>query len=98
MKIQTVFLALILPVLSAGMVQAHHVNEKTPSAIAVTEYRIKLDIDPEDVKAHYNLALAYSMQDPPLRELARWHYQKALEEGHPRSAELEQMLEQRSAP
>jgi hypothetical protein len=33
----------------------------------------------------------------PLAELARWHYQKALAAGHSRNANLEKMIEARSA-
>ena len=40
-----------------------------------------------------NLAVAYITQQPPLVELARWHYQKALAAGHPRNPELEKMLD-----
>jgi hypothetical protein len=33
-----------------------------------------------------------------LVELARWHYQKALDAGQPHNPELEKMLDAKSAP
>jgi hypothetical protein len=36
--------------------------------------------------------VVYITQQPPLTELARWHYQKALAAGHPKNPELEKML------
>ena len=33
---------------------------------------------------------------PPLVELARWHYQKALAAKHPRNPDLEKMLDEKS--
>ena len=36
--------------------------------------------------------MVYITQQPPLVELARWHYQKALAAGHPHNPELEKML------
>jgi tetratricopeptide (TPR) repeat protein len=42
---------------------------------------------------HNNLALFYLTQQPPLVELARWHYQKALAAGLPHNAEIERLLE-----
>ncbi len=42
--------------LLAGFVHAHHVTENTPPAISVTEYRIKLDIHPNDVETRNKLA------------------------------------------
>ena len=41
---------------------------------------------------HYNLAVYYATQQPPTRELARWHYQKAVTVGHPKSDDLEKLL------
>ena len=42
--------------------------------------------------AHINLAVVYITQQPPLAELARWHYQKALAAGHPANPDLEKLL------
>jgi Flp pilus assembly protein TadD len=59
--------------------------------------RRAIQLQPGYGSAHYNLALVYLHQQPPLIELARWHYQKALAAGHPRSAQVEQLLESRKA-
>ena len=48
--------------------------------------------------AHNNLAVIYISQQPPLAELARWHYQKALDAGQPRNPDLEKMLADKGAP
>jgi len=40
----------------------------------------------------------YLNQDPPLAELARWHYQKALGAGQPPNPDLEKMLAEKGAP
>ena len=47
---------------------------------------------------HKNLAIFYLTQQPPLVELGRWHYQKALAAGLPHSPEIEKLLEARKAP
>jgi Flp pilus assembly protein TadD len=62
---------------------------------AETALRRAVQLQPGFGDAHFNLALVYILQDPPLRELARWHYQKALAAGHARSPEMEQLLEKR---
>jgi tetratricopeptide (TPR) repeat protein len=68
-------------------------NEKGMRGPAETALRRAVQLQPEYGEAHFNLALVYALQDPPLRELARWHYQKALGSGHPRSTEVEQLLD-----
>jgi len=64
---------------------------------AESALRRAIQIDPRYGDAHNNLAVIYASQQPPLVELARWHYQKALAAGHPHNAELEKMLDQKSA-
>lgn len=64
---------------------------------AETALRRAIQLQPGFSDAHFNLALVYILQDPPLRELARWHYQKALETGHERSTEMEQLLDKRTS-
>ncbi len=63
---------------------------------AETALRRAIQLQPGFSDAHFNLALVYALQDPPLTELARWHYQKALASGHPRSTEMEQLLDRRA--
>ncbi|MDB6039426.1 MAG: Tetratricopeptide 2 repeat protein, partial [Verrucomicrobiales bacterium] len=40
-------------------------------------------------------AVIYATQQPPALELARYHYQKALNAGHPKNPQLEAMLEKK---
>jgi tetratricopeptide (TPR) repeat protein len=66
--------------------------DKGLRAQAETAFRKALDIDPGYADAHFNLALVYAAENPPSLNLARWHYQKALDFGHEKSASLEKML------
>ena len=65
---------------------------------AETALRKAVQLDPNYGPAHNNLAVVYISQLPPLVELARWHYQKALDAGQPRNPELEKMLDAKGAP
>lgn len=42
--------------------------------------------------AHINLAVVYASQDPPFRELAKYHYQQAINSGHPADPRIEQLI------
>jgi tetratricopeptide (TPR) repeat protein len=59
---------------------------------AEAAFRRAIQLAPGYAVAHYNLAVYYATQQPPTRELARWHYQKAITVGHPKSDELEKLL------
>jgi tetratricopeptide (TPR) repeat protein len=59
---------------------------------AETALRKAVDLDPGYADAHFNLALVYAAETPPSPALARLHYQKALDLGHPKSDSLEKML------
>lgn len=48
---------------------------------AEDEMRKALELDPEYAEAHFNLAVFYLQRNPPAIELARRHYQKALDLG-----------------
>ncbi len=61
---------------------------------AETAFRKALQLEPGYAEAHYNLAVEYALQNPPSKELARWHYQKALSGGHSRNETLEKKLEE----
>jgi len=61
---------------------------------AETALRRAIQIDPNFASAHNNLAVIYASQTPPLTELARWHYQKALAVGSGPNPHLEKMLEE----
>jgi Tfp pilus assembly protein PilF len=65
---------------------------------AETALRKSIQIDPNYGSAHNNLAVIYATQTPPLIELARWHYQKALAAGHPKNEELEKLFDKKEAP
>ena len=68
-------------------------SEKGLCGPAEAALRRAIQIDPGCADAHNNLAVAYITQKPPLVELARWHYQKALAAGHSRNPDLEKLLE-----
>jgi tetratricopeptide (TPR) repeat protein len=68
-------------------------SEKGLRGPAETALRKAIQLDPGYANAHNNLAVVYLTQQPPLVELARWHYQKALAGGHPRNPELEKLLD-----
>ena len=67
-------------------------------AQAETALRKAIQLNPNYGAAHNNLAVIYISQQPPLVELARWHYQKALDDGQPHNPDLEKLLEERGAP
>ncbi|HEX4645507.1 MAG TPA: tetratricopeptide repeat protein [Verrucomicrobiae bacterium] len=60
---------------------------------AETALRKAIQIDPAYGIAHNNLAVVYISEQPPLVELARWHYQKALAAGQPHNPDLEKLLD-----
>ena len=65
---------------------------------AETALRKAIQIDPNYGAAHNNLAVIYISETPPLAQLARWHYQKALDAGQPHNPELESDLAAKGAP
>lgn len=65
---------------------------------AETALRKALQLDPKYGAAHNNLAIIYVSQNPPLTELARWHYNKALTLGVARNTDLEKMIEAAASP
>jgi tetratricopeptide (TPR) repeat protein len=72
--------------------------QKGLRAQAETALRKAVELDPNDGPAHNNLAVIYANEQPPLAELARWHYQKALDAGQPRNPDLEKILADLGAP
>jgi len=72
-------------------------SEKGLRVPAETALRKAIQLEPGYGDAHNNLAVIYIVQQPPLVELARWHYQKALAAGNPRNPALEKMLEAKKA-
>jgi tetratricopeptide (TPR) repeat protein len=65
---------------------------------AETALRKAIQLDPNYGSAHNNLAVIYATQQPPMINLARWHYERALAAGHPHNPELERLFEQKGAP
>jgi Flp pilus assembly protein TadD len=65
---------------------------------AETALRKAIQIDPNYAAAQNNLAVIYISQQPPLVQLARWHYQKALDAGQPRNPDLEKALNDAGTP
>ncbi len=66
---------------------------------AETALRRAIQIDPNYAAAQNNLAVIYLSQKPPLVQLARWHYQKALDAGQPHNPDFEKALDDaQSAP
>ena len=72
--------------------------EKGLRSQAETAFRKALQLQPNHSDAHRNLAIIYLTQQSPMLELARWHYQKAVANGSPPSAELERQLDAGAAP
>ena len=56
------------------------------------ELRRAIELDPKYADANFNLAVLYLRRTPPLVELARRHYQQALDLGSPRDAAIETTL------
>jgi tetratricopeptide (TPR) repeat protein len=73
-------------------------SHKGLRAQAETALRKAIQLDPNYAAAHNNLAVIYISQTPPLVELARWHYQKAVAAGQPPNPDLEKMLADKGAP
>jgi Flp pilus assembly protein TadD len=61
---------------------------------AEDEMRKAIELQPDYSEAHYNLAVFYLQRTPPALELARRHYQKALDLGAAPDAEVAKQLEQ----
>ena len=64
---------------------------------AETALRKAIQLEPGYGEAHNNLAVIYATQKPPLLELARWHYQRALDAGSKPNPDLEKLLEPKKA-
>ena len=47
-------------------------------------------------EAHYLLAVLYGTQQPSFKELAEWHYKKAIAGGYPRNPEFEKTIEDKN--
>jgi Flp pilus assembly protein TadD len=77
--------------------RAHHflgvtVGKKGWYSAAEDELRKAIALDPDYGEAHFNLAAFYLQRNPPAIELARRHYEKALDLGGARDPEVEKRL------
>ena len=70
--------------------------QKGMRAQGETALRRAVNLRPGWGEAHYSLAMVYATAQPPFKELAQWHYQKALAGGYPRNQDFERMLEQKT--
>jgi tetratricopeptide (TPR) repeat protein len=59
---------------------------------AESAFRKSLAANNDAAEAHYSLAFIYATEKPPSPALARWHYKRAVDLGHPKSPELEKLL------
>ncbi len=73
-------------------------SEKGWAAAAEQEMRKAVELNPQYPDAHFNLAVLYAGQRTPRLELARYHYQKALDLGAKIDAGLEKLLNKTTAP
>jgi Flp pilus assembly protein TadD len=61
---------------------------------AEDELRKAVELDEDYAEAHFNLAMVYSERKPPVIELARRHYYRALELGARADPDMERFLKQ----
>ena len=69
-------------------------SQKGWQEVAEQQFRKAIDIDETFGDAHFNLALVYATSKPPSFELARRHYNRAVELGIGKDARLEKLLQQ----
>lgn len=61
-------------------------------AAAQEELLKAIELEPSFADAHFNLAVIYALQKPPMFELARRHYAQAQQLGVPKDPDLERLL------
>jgi tetratricopeptide (TPR) repeat protein len=67
-------------------------SEKGLRGPAETALRKAVELNPNYAVAHHNLAVVYASQQPPFLELAKYHYTKSRDLGHPEDVAIERML------
>ena len=71
-------------------------SQKGLRAPAESALRKAIHLQADYGSAHHNLAVIYLSQEPPMVELARWHYQKGIATGQPARPEFEKLLQERA--
>lgn len=71
--------------------------QKGMRAQGETALRKAVNLKPAWGEAHFSLAQVYATQQPPFKELAQWHYQKALASGYPRNPDFERALAEKGS-
>lgn len=74
------------------------VGKKGWNDAAEQEFLKAIELAPDSADAHFNLALLYIQRDPPAIELARRHYQKALDLGAAGDPTIEKALSKTTVP
>ena len=72
-------------------------SQKGWQEAAEKEFLKAIELDPNFGDAHFNLALVYATEKPPLVEMARKEYKKAQELGIAKDDRLEKLLQQPAA-
>ena len=67
--------------------------EKGNRSQAEKALRKAIQLKPGWGDAHYLLSVIYATQQPPFKELAQWHYKKALNAGYQANPDFEKVLE-----
>ena len=70
--------------------ERNHWNDISESSL-----RKAAELDPNYADAHFNLAVYYLHLTPPLLEVARRHYQRALDLGTPRDPKIDEILKKK---
>ena len=73
-------------------------QQKGMRSQAETALRKAISLRPGWGEAHFALAMTYATQQPPFKELAQWHYQRAIQGGYPRNQEFERMVNEKKSP
>jgi len=71
--------------------------QKGNRAQAEKALRRSIQLKPGWGDAHYLLSVIYATQQPPFKELAQWHYKKAVAGGYQRNSDFEKMMENKTA-
>lgn len=70
--------------------------QKGNRAQAEKALRKSIQLKPGWGDPHYLLSVIYATQQPPFKELAQWHYKKAIAGGYQRNSDFEKMMEEKT--